>query len=179
MPGARGHLPPALARPQPIDRRFMHRMANVCVKSTCDGTDGRHLSGRCTLEKRGHEWLFFFKRQILMAAPATSWGFKHGRPTSFIARDHRMHKGNRDAKVSCHRRRRSWIHQRRINHRPFLVHPEIDRGTSLPFDFINREVGCSAGDLSHNLLLIQRWSAAPIFYLRMQLRMRSALIIDA
>jgi hypothetical protein len=59
------------------------------------------------------------------------------------------------------------------------VHPEIDRGTSLPFDFINREVGCSAGDLSHNLLLIQRWSAAPIFYLRMQLRMRSALIIDA
>jgi hypothetical protein len=50
------------------------------------------------------------------------------------------------------------------------VHPEIDRGTSLPFDFINREVGCSAGDLSHNLLLIQRWSAAPIFYLRMQLR---------
>jgi hypothetical protein len=106
-----------------------------------------------------------------MAAPATSWGFKRGRPQSFIARDHRMHKGNRDAKGSCHRRRRSWINQRRIHHRPLLVPPDIDRGTSFPFDFINREVGRSAGDLSHHLLLIQRWSAAPIFYLRMQLRM--------
>jgi hypothetical protein len=88
-----------MARQQPIDRRFMHRMVNMCFKSTFDGTDGSHLSGRCTLEKRGNELLFLFKRQILTAATATSWGFKRGRPKSFIERDHLMHKGNRDAKV--------------------------------------------------------------------------------
>jgi hypothetical protein len=76
MPGARCNLPPAMARQQPRARGFMHRVVHVGFKSPFDGTDGGHLSGCCTLEKRGNAWLFFVNRQIVMAAPATSRGFK-------------------------------------------------------------------------------------------------------
>jgi hypothetical protein len=88
-----------MAIQQPRDRGFMHRVMHVCVKSTFDGPDGGHLSSGCPLEKRGNEWLFFVNRQLLIAAPATSRGFKRGRSKSLIEGDHLRHKGNRDAKV--------------------------------------------------------------------------------
>src|SRR5215510_7677632 len=68
--------------------------------------------------------------------------------------------------------RRSWINQRCVNHSPFLVRPEIDGCASFTFHFLNGEVQRSAGNFAHSFLLISRWSAVPIFYLRTQLGIR-------
>src|SRR5215813_2871903 len=65
--------------------------------------------------------------------------------------------------------RRSWINQRCVNHSPLLVRPEIDGCASFTFHFLNGEVQRSAGNFAHSVLLISRWSAVPIFYLRTQL----------
>src|SRR5215475_11969594 len=68
--------------------------------------------------------------------------------------------------------RRSWINQRCVNHSPFLVRPEIDGCASFTFHFLNGEVQRRAGNFAHSVLLISRWSAVPIFYLRTQLGIR-------